>query len=217
MMRASASAPLEQRFDERARVTAAPRGRMRDDIEKSDEFAFEHGDAAGYRRLRFDEDAPKTCSVRIPPSSIACSCWPAAGTSAASHRHRAIARVEFRETPDAHANEVRSRSHTSTHVGSTRWYPRAASKRVERTGLDDGRQPEDRLESLARIQILAVADLFDRALLRRIQRHDRVRAFGEAAREPQHPAVDQRLLQCRPGIQRGFFDTAAELGLAVRC
>ncbi len=94
---ATTSPPFEQRRDERACMAQPARRRMRDDVEQSQQFALEHRDAAGDRQRRRSTISPKTCSVRIPLSSIACNCCAAAGTSAhaayaSSHCAREISR-----------------------------------------------------------------------------------------------------------------------------
>ncbi len=190
-----------------------PRVRVRHDVEEPDEFAFEHRDAARDGRSALRDDTPKTCSVRMPDSNSACNCCPAGrNVRGAWHTRRASHREATSEKCAClTANEVPSRSRTSTRVGSTRVIAALLEQRIERCRLH-------RPSSAGRSSSVARANRGSRSSgsFRARSCCDGYSGTIEFARlvkpraEAQHPTVEQRLLQRGPRIQRRFLDAAAE-------
>src|SRR5690606_23101267 len=79
---------------------------------------------------------------------------------------------------------------------------------VERGGLAEGRDAEDRGKARGGVEALAVGDLLVEGKARRIDGVHRARALVPAGPQPQEPAVVEQLPRRRRGVERKLLEAA---------
>ena len=201
--------------NEYAPVAATATVRVGDDVEESCEFAFDHGHAASHGLAAVGKQAEHRfaangaqhtavegrCGLPVEPAVLQVP------LEAGELRIGREERAEWCQGESGTGCQRAGGKGSEQDAGALLLRIAALGEDlVEPVGVPERCQPEVRRQALARVEILAVANLLLHRLGRWIDGRHRVRASRESLGEAQDPAVEQHLLQGGPRVQRRLLD-----------